>query len=278
MSNVFDRMSSGNGERPDQEGLRPQANNAERSEAAHTTSEVKEVTQELLKHGYIEEAGKPTLFQRAVIREREILKALEPLDLTVRLDTHRGVAFLVVSETACDSSDEGQAWSHPLVRRQRLTLEQSLLVAILRQAFIMHEQESGIGQSAAKIAVDDLLPQFLTYFDDSGSDARNESRLLSLLDQLKTHGVVSEVDSNLEVTIRPMIAHLANPESLTALLGVLRKQANSRDASWKKANDEPKRTTPIGTRCDRTWRKRDVISLAAIGGFQLGPIPWVASR
>ncbi len=124
-------------------------------------------------------------------------------------------------------------WSHPLVRRQRLTLEQSLLVAILRQAFVMHEQEAGIGGSPARIAVEDLLPQFLTYFEDSGSDAKNESRLSNLLDQLKTCGIVSEVDVNGEVIIRPLIAHLANPQSLQALLHVLknkRHEASQGDA------------------------------------------------
>jgi Domain of unknown function (DUF4194) len=118
-----------------------------------------------------------------------------------------------------------------LVRRQRLTLEQSLLIALLRQAFVMYEQESGVGQNAATIAIDELLPQFMAYAGDSGSDAKNESRLLSLLDQLKTHGIVSEVDKKHEVVIRPLIAHLANPDSLTALLVLLKDQRHNLDAS-----------------------------------------------
>jgi hypothetical protein len=48
-----------------------------------------------------------------------------------------------------------------------------------------------------------------------------------LLEQLKTHGVVSEVDKKQEVTIRPLIAHLANPESLAALLRVIKEKQNS---------------------------------------------------
>ena len=96
------------------------------------------------------------------------------LDLALRLDTHRGVAFIAVArvagEASGDTNVEGDEWSHPLVRRQRLTLEQSLLIALLRQAFVIHEQEAGVGHSTAKIAVDDLLPLFLTYFEDSGSD------------------------------------------------------------------------------------------------------------
>ncbi len=41
--------------------------------------------------------------------------------------------------------------------KQRLTLEQSLLLAILRQQFALHEQEYGVGQAVAKIAIDELL-------------------------------------------------------------------------------------------------------------------------
>lgn len=196
-----------------------------------TTADVKKATMELLKHGHVEEGQKPELFRSVILHEREIMTALEPLDLELRLDTHRGVAFLRVAQTAYEGTSDDAAWIHPLVRRQRLTLEQSLLVAILRQAFVIHEQESGVGQVAAKIAVHDLLPQFMTYFGDSGSDANNETRLLNLLDQLKPHGVVSEVDEKLEVTIRPLIAYLANPESLAALLRVLKEKSQNPDSA-----------------------------------------------
>lgn len=237
MSNIFDRMVT------ETEMVREadESHDQDLSSAADsdgrawdhtdsTSSDVKKTTQELLKYGYLDEAQKPELFRLAVVHERAITAALEPLDLRLRLDTHRGVAFLAVAQCVYDNADEDAAWYHPLVRRQRLTLEQSLLVAILRQAFVIHEQESGVGQGAAKIAVDELLPQFLTYFPRSGSDAKDESRLLNLLDQLKPHGIVSEVDNKHEVTIRPLIAYLANPESLTALLQVLEEQRESNEA------------------------------------------------
>ena len=245
MSNVFDRMASING-RPSDSAVPTSASvdavnaiEADDADGADVTSpEVKQVTQELLKHGYIEEAAKAELFRQAIIRQHEVTAALEPLDLALRLDTHRGVAVVVVAESASDLSDDSQAWKHPLVRRQRLTLQQSLLVAWLRQAFVMHEQESGVGHSHAKIAVEDLMPQFLVHFPDTGSDAKNESRLLTLLDQLKAHGIVSEVDGNQEVTIRPLIAHLATPESLSALLRVMREQANRPESDAQNEGDE----------------------------------------
>lgn len=190
-----------------------------------TESAVKEVIQELLRCGYVEEQRKPEMFRRAITKTSEISAALEPLDLVLRLDEHRGVAFLAVAEAANAGADEGADWTHPLVRRQRLTLEQSLLVALLRQTFVLHEQESGVGGPPAKVAVEELVPQFLSYLGDSGSDASNHSRLSTLLDQLKTYGIVSEVDKNEEVTIRPLIAHLANPDSLASLLRTLEKEA-----------------------------------------------------
>ena len=231
MMNIFDRMTSQDGD-DEPAALDPARSElietATGEEVSQSLSDVKEATQELLKHGYIEEEKKPLLFRKTVLRQQEIAAALEPLDLVLRLDTHRGVAFIAVArvegEASGDKNVEGDEWSHPLVRRQRLTLEQSLLIALLRQAFVIHEQETGVGHSTARIAVDDLLPLFLTYFEDSGSDSKNTSRLCSLLDQLKTYGIVSEVDKNEEITIRPLIAHLANPESLAALLRVYQTQ------------------------------------------------------
>lgn len=238
MKNVFDRMVTEDEEvfEPARDGaVQPSMNGhafAEPEEGAiQTSAEVKRITQELLKHGYIEEAPGSNLFRRAMTHEREVSAALEPLDLVLRLDSHRGVAFLAVAQAANENAGSDEGWTHPLVRRQRLTLEQSLLIALLRQAFVMHEQESGVGQSAPTIAVDDLLQQFMVYVDDSGSDAKNESRLLSLLDQLKAHGIVSEVDKRNEVVIRPLIAHMANPDSLAALLAQFKDQPHNLDRS-----------------------------------------------
>jgi hypothetical protein len=199
------------------------------ADGSTTSTGVKASTQELLRQGYIDERQKAVLFRQALTSHKYINAALEPLDLALRLDEHRGVAFLVVGPARLDSEADDGDWSHPLVRRQRMTLEQSLLVAILRQRFMLHEREAGVGGAPAKAVVEDLLKQFLTYFEDSGSDARNESRLSNVLDQLKTYGVVSEVDATGEFTIRPLIAHVANPQSLTDLLGVLRHMAHQSD-------------------------------------------------
>ena len=124
---------------------------------------------------------------------------------------------------AGDDTDESEQddWTHPLMKRQRLTLEQSLLLALLRREFLQREQESGTG-AVVRITVDSLQPQLETYLGATGSDMQERKRLAALLEHLRGHGVVSDVDAQERITIRPMIAHLANPENLQALLTQLR--------------------------------------------------------
>ena len=118
------------------------------ADADRTTSQapvaaaVRAATLELLRHGLLEEASKPNLYRDALLHRDAIDGVLASLALAMRIDDVRGLAFVVVS-TQPDQEDE--EWTHPLVRRQRLNLEQSLLVAILRQQFVAHEVEAGIG-------------------------------------------------------------------------------------------------------------------------------------
>lgn len=191
----------------------------------YTSKALKATSQELLKLGLLEADRKPNLYQTALTQQHAINLILEPFDLSLKIDDVRGLAFLVVADPVTTGQDD--EWSHPLVRKQRLTLEQSLLIAILRQHYIVHEQEAGIGTGDARVTLDDLLPQLQIYLGDTGSDAREQKRLRTLLENLKGHGVVSEVDSQEQVTIRPIIAHLCNPESLQNLLQHFRQQAGN---------------------------------------------------
>jgi hypothetical protein len=243
MNNIFDQFAQDapHDETPDsaQPIVADELENHPASPTPGTPADLKLALQELLRYGYLEEANRSDMFRRIIVHAAAMELALEPLGLSLRIDSHRGVAFIVLGPNPTNTveNSEEEEWSHPLVRKQRLTLEQSLLLAILRQQFAMHEQEYGVGQAVAKIAVDELLPTFMTYVGDSGSDAKNENRLLQLLEQLKTHGVVSEVDKKQEVTIRPLIAHLANPESLAALLRVIKDKQNSTHANNDKAHE-----------------------------------------
>jgi len=191
---------------------------------SYTPRQVKDAALELLKYGLLEEQRKPNLYRTALAEREALGRVLEPLDLAMRVDEIRGLAYVVVADQAFDSV-EGE-WSHPLVRRQRLNLEQSLLIAILRQQFVAHEQETGVGSTEALVALEDLLPQLQLYLGDLGSDAQEEKRLRNLLEQLKVHGIVSEPDEHSRVAIRPIIAHLASPENLQSLLGAFRREAS----------------------------------------------------
>ena len=221
----------------DHQGL--EAKNASTKDA-RTPPSVRRALQHLLAHGWLESAAKPQWF-RLIAAQTTLLDALlEPLDLRVVVDDVRGLAFLaVVPDYAGDDADESEQddWTHPLMKRQRLTLEQSLLLAILRREFLQREQESGTG-AVVRITVDSLLPQLETYLGAMGSDMQERKRLTQLLENLRTHGMVSEVDAQDCITIRPMIVHLLNPENLQTLLLRLREVAEKGGAQGSTARPE----------------------------------------
>lgn len=195
-----------------------------KTDQAHVAAGVRTTILELMKYGLLEEVSKPNLYRHALLHRDEVDRVLGWLELALRIDDIRGLAFIAVAAGPDRDDDE---WSHPLVRRQRLTLEQSLLVAILRQQFVAHEVEAGVGAGDVRVALDDLLPYLQAYLGDLGSDAQERKRLLTLLEQLKGHGIVSDVDQQEWVTIRPIIAHLANPENLVNLVQALREAAGN---------------------------------------------------
>ena len=207
---------------------------------ARTPSAVRKALQHLLGHGWLESASKPKLFSLIAAQTARLDALLEPLDLRVVVDDVRGLAFLaVVPDYAGDDADESEQddWTHPLMKRQRLTLEQSLLLAILRREFLQREQESGTG-AVVRVTVDSLLPQLETYLGSTGSDMQERKRLLQLLENLRTHGMVTEVDAQDCITIRPMIVHLLNPENLQTLLLRLREVAEKGGAQGSAAQPE----------------------------------------
>jgi|GEM_PF-644523 len=189
-----------------------------------TESRLREVAQYLLATGVIEQSDKSNLYRIALTQLTEINTLLEPLDLHVQADEIRGLLCLMVRK---DNLSEGEEWAHPLVRKQRLTLEQSLLVALLRQHFVSHEQEHGVGAGDAVVNVDELSSHLQMYLGNPGSETKERNRTLQLLDQLKSHGLVTSPDSHDRVAIRPLIAHLANPENLQALLHKLQQMSNT---------------------------------------------------
>ncbi|MBL3590713.1 MAG: DUF4194 domain-containing protein [gamma proteobacterium endosymbiont of Lamellibrachia anaximandri] len=190
-----------------------------------TPQSLKSAVQELLKYGVLEADHKPNLYRIALISFPAVNAILEPLDMAMKIDDIRGIAYLAIVENYADS--EKDEWSHPLVRRQRLNLEQSLLVAILRRIYIAHEMESGIGTKTALAHLDELMPELNQFLGETGSDSRNDKRLRQLLEQLRGHGLVSEVDKNDQLTIRPLIVHIANPENLQNLLAAFKQQVKA---------------------------------------------------
>lgn len=197
--------------------------------APATPVALRRAVQELLKNGLLEQTAKPHLFRQIASDTARVDALLEPLDLQVRVDDVRGLAFVAIPPSYQPDGEDDDEWTHPLVRRLRLTLEQSLLLAVLRREFLQREQEGGLGVPV-RLAVERLLPQLEIYLGSTGSDMQERKRLAALLEGLRGHGVVSEVDAQESITIRPMIVHLANPQNLQALLQHLRDMATGTDA------------------------------------------------
>lgn len=225
MTDVFDKLAAADSEADDHKGPTNSESEEGNETAQYTSQQLKDTCQELLKYGLLEMESKPNLYRIAQTQSVQVNNILEPLDLALKIDDIRGLAYVAVAELAKESGDE---WTHPLVRRQRLNLEQSLLLAILRQHYIAHEQESGLGARDAVVALEELIPQLQVYLGDPGSEQADDNRVRNLLDKLKGHGVVSEVDSYDQVRIRPIITHLADPEGLQSLLDTLKELAPSR--------------------------------------------------
>jgi len=189
-----------------------------------TPLRAKQAVQELLRLGVLYAETKPNLYQTLLSERDRVAAILEPLDLTMRVDEVRAMAILVVAPSVLGGDPAGaegpaaDEWQHPLVRRQRLTLAQSLLLAILRRRYVEHEKTAGGSGAPPQVPVEELVPELQTYLGDGGSDSSNESRLRRLLEQLREHGIVSAVDDDDQVTIRPLICHVADPTSLQLLL------------------------------------------------------------
>ena len=230
---IFDQWASatpgGDGVAPGAQSTPSNPPTPDNSPPSATPVALRRAVQELLKNGLLEQTSKPHLFRQIASDTARVNLQLEPLDLEVRVDDVRGLAFVAIPPGYQPDGEDDDEWTHPLVRRQRLTLEQSLLLAILRREFLQREQEGGLGV-AVRLAVDSLLPQLEIYLGHTGSDMQERKRLATLLEGLRGHGVVSEVDAQESVTIRPMIVHLANPQNLQALLQHLREMATGADA------------------------------------------------
>ena len=65
---------------------------------------------------------------------------------------------------------------------------------------LMHYRGRGF-----QIAIDDLLPQLQIYLGDPGSESKERTRLLTLVDQLKGHGLVTSPDAHERIVDRKSV-------------------------------------------------------------------------
>lgn len=199
------------------------------------STQTKQALQEILKYGHLSQAQKPVLYQALVSNVASVNDYLSVIDFRLQIDGVRGLAFLIVYQNQEFDNDVVpmlDGWAHPLVRRQRLTLQQSLVLAILRQRFMELEQQYGIGYADTYMSLNELNKQFFIYHESSGSESQDNERVMTLVRQLAEHGLVA-IDKH-QLLISPLIVHLLNPENLIELL----KQYQSVSESAKTESDD----------------------------------------
>lgn len=180
-----------------------------------TPRRIREVVQELFKHGFIEEAYYERLYQTALGNAELVSQIVEPFDLKIEFDEIRGLVFIRVLHEAAEVAE---GWTHPLILHKSFNLEETLLVAVLRQYLIECEMENGVGTAIPQMTVDDVIVQLRAYLGERGADFKDKKRAMGLLKKLRSRHLISMNEHSDRFTIRPLIAHVANPESLTALL------------------------------------------------------------
>jgi len=107
MPDIFDRLTTETEKPgPDQHGqgatAKPISNTSAQSlpdsTVQYTSKNLKATAQELIKYGLLEADRKPNLYEIAINQTSAINNILEPLDLSLKIDDIRGLAFLVVSD------------------------------------------------------------------------------------------------------------------------------------------------------------------------------------
>lgn len=225
MPSIFDELTGRPGEDEDRDedsDLEPELDDDLENDESdlegddlRTPRVVREVVQELFKNGFIEEADYKRLYRAALANAEQVEQIFEPFDLEIQYDEFRGLAFVRVRR---ESGEIAEGWTHPLIRRHPFNLEQTLLIAVLRQHLIECEMESGVGAAIHQMTVDDVITQLRAYLGEPGADFKDRQRAVKLLIQLRSHHLISMSEHSDHFTIRPLIAHVANPENLAALL------------------------------------------------------------
>lgn len=88
--------------------------------------------------------AKPHMFRQIAIDTARVDSLLEPLTLAVRLDDHRGLAFVAIAATYRADGEDEDEWTHPGAR-QRLTLSSRCCWPFCGAGILQREQESGLG-------------------------------------------------------------------------------------------------------------------------------------
>lgn len=176
------------------------------------TTRYREALQRLISSGVIYESRHSELYQALLANKSQIRSTLRELGLRMTVDDSFGLIILRLPVSDDIEEDEG---AHPLVRRRRLTLLDSLVALVLRDHYMTREN---VGDRTVVIDVEQLEDALRAFLPIFGSETILRKRITGAIKRFKDYNILASLpgsDNEFEVT--PVIRIVVNADMLQGL-------------------------------------------------------------
>jgi len=179
----------------------------------------------LLARGYVMIRTKPEFYASLLANDKAVLSVLIDLNLTMQVDHAAGLVALRSLAGTAEEEGEGEDDEDKtvLIRRQRLSQFQSIIVLILRRH---HRDRSLAGDSVITMEIEQIEQALVPFMHLTQSQTREDKRLNGALALCKKHGLILNVrgdESRIEIS--PLIRLVVDLNWLDTLLTKFKEMA-----------------------------------------------------
>lgn len=194
--------------------------------------------QKLIARGVIYESRHEADYRVLVNDAEQVSGVLEELSLRMSIDREVGVILLRLPDDYLEGEEEGEEGSHPLVRRRRMTLFDSLTAVVLRKHYRERELT---GEQRVRIDIEQLEQGLVPFLPLMGSEEIFRKHLRGVVDRFKDLNLLLSVrGSKTEFEIAPVIRVVVNAEWIESLVKEFQRLSDSRrdDATGEPVAEE----------------------------------------
>lgn len=163
------------------------------------------------------------------------------MGLELTLDEEAGYAFLRQAEESEEPSDgeSGEAPLPRLLRRTPLSYHQTLLMVLLRERLLQHDQ-SADGEEYLHFDYKQLLDLQRPYFPDSSNEKKTEDRIARTISRLVDLGVLRKLKNRSEdiYRVEPILRAKLPVEQIREIRDRLRAHLGEEEEETAKENGE----------------------------------------